>query len=67
MPSNDPWCAYYCITTRTAAVTDVFESGRNVGALCPVRRVGFRCLAPGGKTTFRSAPIIFVTPIALEL
>ena len=54
-------------TTRTPAVTDVFESGRNVGALCPARRVGFRSVAPGGQTTFRGAPIIFVTPTALKL
>ena len=30
------------LTTRTPAVTDVFRSGRNVGALRPGRRVGFR-------------------------
>ena len=30
------------ITTRPPAVTDVFDSGRNVGALRPGRRVGFR-------------------------
>ena len=29
-------------TTRTPAVTDVFDSGRNEGALRPGRRVGFR-------------------------
>ena len=29
-------------TTRLPAVTDVFVSGRNVGALRPGRRVGFR-------------------------
>ena len=34
-------------TTRTAAVPDVFGSGRNVGALRPGRRVPFRSLAPG--------------------
>ena len=33
-------------TTRPPAVTDVFESGRNVGALRPGRRVGFRSLQP---------------------
>ena len=33
------------ITTHTPAVPDVFVSGRNVGALRPARRVGFRCLA----------------------
>ena len=34
-------------TTRPPAVPDVFESGRNVGALRPARRVGFRSVAPG--------------------
>ena len=34
-------------TTRTPAVTDVFDSGRNVGALRPGRRVGFRSLWRG--------------------
>ena len=34
-------------TTRQPAVTDVFDSGRNVGALRPARRVGFRSVAPG--------------------
>ena len=29
-------------TTQMPAVTDVFDSGRNVGALRPGRRVGFR-------------------------
>ena len=29
-------------TTRPPAVTDVLGSGRNVGALRPGRRVGFR-------------------------
>ena len=37
----------YVFTTRPPAVTDVFESGRNVGALRPGRRVRFRSLAPG--------------------
>ena len=37
----------YVFTTRTAAVPDVLVSGRNVGALRPGRRVGFRSLAPG--------------------
>ena len=32
----------YYITTRPPAITDVFESGHNVGALRPGRRVGFR-------------------------
>ena len=34
-------------TTRLPAVPDVFDSGRNVGALRPVRRVGFRSLWRG--------------------
>ena len=55
------------ITTHTPAVTDVFDSGRNVGALRPARHVGFRSLAPGGQTTFAGAPIIFVTATALKL
>ena len=54
-------------TTRPPAVMDVFDSGRNDGALRPGRRVAFRSLPPGGQTTFCGAPIIFVTPIALEL
>ena len=33
-------------TTRTPAVPDVFDSGRNGGALRPGRRVCFRCLGP---------------------
>ena len=33
---------YAHFTTRTAAVPDVFDSGRNVGALRPGRCVGFR-------------------------
>ena len=37
----------YGFTTRTPAVPDVLVSGRNVGALRPVRRVGFRSVAPG--------------------
>ena len=38
---------FTCFTTRTPAVTDVLRSGRNVGALRPGRRVGFRSLVPG--------------------
>ena len=37
-----PGCLSCIFTTRTAAVTDVFESGRNDGALRPGRHVGFR-------------------------
>ena len=37
----------YIFTTRPPAVTDVFVSGRNVGALRPGRRVGFRSLGAG--------------------
>ena len=54
-------------TIRTPAVPDVFGSGRNVGALRPGRRVGFRSLAPGLADDIYWLPIIFVTPIALEL
>ena len=54
-------------TTRTPAVTDVLGSGRNVGALRPGRRVGFRSLAPGGQTTFPKEHIIFVMTTALTL
>ena len=39
-------CQYYpfvlCLTTHSPAVTDVFGSGRNVGAFRPGRHVGFR-------------------------
>ena len=54
-------------TTHTPAVTDVFVSGRNDVALRPGRRVGSGYRHKGRQTTFRGAPIIFVTPIALEL
>ena len=47
-------------TTRTPAVTDVFESGRNVGALRPARHVGFRLLAPGLADDISRGHIIFV-------
>ena len=41
-------CLYvYIFTTRPPAVPDVFDSGRNDGALRPARRVGFRSVAPG--------------------
>ena len=52
----------YCgpFTTRTAAVTDVFDSGRNVGALRPGRRVGFRSLVPGPADDIFQGHIIFV-------
>ena len=37
------WCLDVgMFTTHTPAVPDVFVSGRNVGALCPGRHVGFR-------------------------
>ena len=39
-------------TSRPPAVPDILESGRNVGALRPGRRVGFWSLEPGGQTTF---------------
>ena len=54
-------------TTRTAAVPDVLGSGRNVGALRPGRRVGFRSLWRGPADDIPEKPIIFVTPIALKL
>ena len=54
-------------TTHTPAVPDVLVSGRNVGALRPGRRVGFRSLGPGLADDICRRPIIFVTPIALEL
>ena len=38
---------YLFFTTRPPAVPDVFDSGRNVGALRPARRVGFRSLGAG--------------------
>ena len=50
------------LTTRTQASPDVFGSGRNVGALRPARRVGFRSLASG-----LADDIIFVMPTALKL
>ena len=52
-------------TTNTPAIPDVFDSGRNVGALRPARRVGFRSLGPGGHMTFPGDLLFFVTPIAL--
>ena len=55
------------ITTLTPAVPDVFDSGRNVGALRPGRRVGFRCLAPGGADDICWGHIIVVTPTTLKL
>ena len=58
---------YQGITTRTPAVTDVFGSGRNVGALRPGRRVGFRSLAQGLADDIYWEHIIFVTPTALLL
>ena len=53
-------------TTRTPAVTDVLGSGRNVGALRPARRVGFRSLAPGLADDISRGHIIFVMPTALK-
>ena len=46
-------------TTLMPAIPDVFDSGRNVGALRPGRCVGFRCLAPGLQTTF-AGDILFL-------
>ena len=56
---------FLIITTRPPAVPDVFGSGRNVGALRPGRRVGFRSLAPGIADDICRELIICVTPIAL--
>ena len=49
--------AVMVFTTRPPAVPDVFDSGRNVGALRPARHVGFRSVAPGGQTTFSGAAL----------
>ena len=54
------WVSVLCFTTRTPAVPDVFDSGRNVGALRPVRRVGFRSLVPGIADDICRGHIIFV-------
>ena len=54
-------------TTNTPAVPDVLGSGRNVGALRPGRRVGFRSLAPGLADDIAGAPIIYVMPTALKV
>ena len=55
------------ITTRPPAVTDVFGSGRNVGALRPARRVGFRSMAPGIADGICRGHIIFVIPTVPKL
>ena len=57
----------YCFTTRTPAVTDVFDSGRNVGALRPGHRVGFRSLAPGLADDIFRGHNIFLMPKLLKL
>ena len=54
------------IITRPPAVTDVLGSWRNVGALRPARRVGFRGQAPGGCRRLFRTSIDFVTPTALN-
>ena len=54
-------------TTRTPAVPDVFVSGRNVVALRPRRRVGFRSVPPGLADDICWGHIIFVMPTALIL
>ena len=60
--------SFHLFTTRLPAVTDVFGSARNVGALRPGRRVGFRSLASGLADdifwcciifVMRAAPLIF--------
>ena len=48
------------ITTCTPAVPEVFGSGRNVGALCSARRVGFRSLASGLADDLSQGHIICV-------
>ena len=40
--SDDESSLVFDFTTRTPAVPDVFDSGCNVGALRPGRRVDFR-------------------------
>ena len=54
-------------TTRPPAVTDVFDSGRNEEPYA--RHVVYISghWHRDWQTTFRGAPIIVVTPIALEL
>ena len=49
------------------AVPDVFDPGRNVGALRPGRRVGFRSLAPGLADDISRGHNIFVTPTVPKL
>ena len=51
-------------TTCLPAVPDVFDSGRNVGALRPGRRVGFRSLAKGLADDIYRGSIIFVVRAA---
>ena len=51
-------------TTRPPVVTDVFESGCNVGASRPGRRVGFRSLVPGLADDIYRGSIIFVVRAA---
>ena len=46
---------YVLFTTRPPAVTDIFYSGRNVGALRQARSVHFRYLALCQQTTFSIA------------
>ena len=48
------------VTTRPPAVTDVFDSGRNDGALRPGRRVGFQSLGAGWADDIYRGSIIFV-------
>ena len=54
-------------TTRTPAVPDVFDSGLNVEALRPGRRVGFRSLRRVAADDIYRGHITFVTPTALKL
>ena len=57
---EDGFTGIYVFTTRPPAVTDVFDSGRNVGALRPGRHVGFRSLAMGLADDIFWCCIIFV-------
>ena len=54
-------------TTHPSAVPDVFDSGRNVGALRPGRRVGFRSLAPGLADDIYRGHFIFVRSTSPKL
>ena len=67
LPDQVEGWVIYIFTTRPPAVTDVFDSGRNVGALRPGRRVSFRSLALAIADDISRGHIIFLTPTALKL